>query len=292
MKRTLALLLALLLTLPFSACGRSCWHKWDRATCTEPARCSLCGQAKGGPRGHKWSDATCSTPKTCSNCAKTDGDALGHNVSTWKETASPTCSNPGVVSGVCENCSQSVTQQTPEAGHSPDSPTIVLEDTASGRRNIDIQPFSVISCQECGEVISSERTSLSAQEFINAFKEICSESDYREILDFCRDPNKVTSENVVAAGVVLCVSHVMGSYNIPVLLVSEAPSSQTNWESSILVSFPEEKAPDFDIPSPGDIITVYGSTEGMSTYVISKNKRQEMPTISPVCLQIETADVH
>ncbi len=80
-----------------TACGHQ--HQWTEATCTEPAKCSECGEIQGEALGHTWVDATCTEPKTCSVCGVTEGEALGH---TWVDatcTEPKTCSVCGATEG-------------------------------------------------------------------------------------------------------------------------------------------------------------------------------------------------
>ena len=74
-------------------------HIWDNATCTEPAKCRICGKTRAGALEHSWKDATCDTPKTCSRCGETVGSPLGHS---WQDAtcdAPKTCSRCGETTG-------------------------------------------------------------------------------------------------------------------------------------------------------------------------------------------------
>ncbi len=48
-------------------------HEWLEATCTEPKKCSRCGETQGEPAGHRWIEATYELPETCSVCGATQG---------------------------------------------------------------------------------------------------------------------------------------------------------------------------------------------------------------------------
>ena len=63
-------------------------HEWEKATCTSPKTCSVCGKTEGTAGGHKWAEATCQKPKTCSVCGKTEGSVGSH---VW---AAATCKAP------------------------------------------------------------------------------------------------------------------------------------------------------------------------------------------------------
>ena len=72
-----------------------CEHSYIPATCTDPQKCSLCGETFGSPTEHNWNEATCITAKKCDLCSVTDGEALGHQ---WKEA---TCIAP-MICAVCQ----------------------------------------------------------------------------------------------------------------------------------------------------------------------------------------------
>ena len=99
MKKTLSILLCALLCFGFVACDSdnnnstnniSCSHTYNTATCTEPQKCSQCGETKGSALGHTYIAATCTEPQICSYCGETKGSALGHTTSTG------TCTRCGV----------------------------------------------------------------------------------------------------------------------------------------------------------------------------------------------------
>lgn len=54
-------------------------HKWKKATCTTPKKCSTCGKEEGKAAGHSYKEATCTAPKTCSKCGEKKGNSLGHS---------------------------------------------------------------------------------------------------------------------------------------------------------------------------------------------------------------------
>ncbi|MBO5858449.1 MAG: hypothetical protein J6R20_01565 [Clostridia bacterium] len=55
-------------------------HSYTDPTCTEPARCTICGIYKqyGYTPGHDFTNATCTEPKTCTVCGFTEGEPRGH----------------------------------------------------------------------------------------------------------------------------------------------------------------------------------------------------------------------
>lgn len=100
MKRlTIALLAAGLCALLLTGCG--CDHVYGEPTCTEPAKCTLCGEENEDslPLGHLWQDATCAVPKTCSECGATEGKTKAHKYSYATCTAPKTCKECGATSG-------------------------------------------------------------------------------------------------------------------------------------------------------------------------------------------------
>lgn len=76
-----------------------CEHVYSEATCTEPATCTLCGEAKGEAMGHSLTEATCTEPATCEVCGETVGETLAH---TYEDA---TCTEPAtcVVCGTTES---------------------------------------------------------------------------------------------------------------------------------------------------------------------------------------------
>ena len=97
------------------------FHVWDDATCTEPAKCRICGTTQGSPLGHTWQAATCEKAKTCSRCGQTSGSPLGHN---WQAA---TCEAPKT----CKTCGKT-------------------EGTASGHQWIAATYESPKRCKICG----------------------------------------------------------------------------------------------------------------------------------------------
>ncbi len=109
MKQLSSLLLAVLLVLCLSACGRSeavptepdrdttadaptvyettHIHSFSPATCTTPELCA-CGETRGEARGHNPSKATCVSRGRCYTCGETLEPALGHDY----------------VDGICTRC--------------------------------------------------------------------------------------------------------------------------------------------------------------------------------------------
>ena len=93
MKKTISVLLAVVLMIFCSACGHE--HTWSDATCEKPQICTECGETQGTARGHDWQAATCEEPETCKRCGKTQGEALGHLVKEESCTQDGTCARCG-----------------------------------------------------------------------------------------------------------------------------------------------------------------------------------------------------
>lgn len=74
----------------------SSYHVYSEATCTEPAKCKICGKVKGKAAGHDWVDPTCEEDGYCARCNKKGEAALGHD---WVD---PTCEEDGY----CARCNK------------------------------------------------------------------------------------------------------------------------------------------------------------------------------------------
>lgn len=80
MKKYCVLMIALIFSLLFTACG--CEHEWVEADCEYPRYCLHCSVTSGEPLGHQWSEANCMQAKTCTVCFATEGEPLEHQ---WQE---------------------------------------------------------------------------------------------------------------------------------------------------------------------------------------------------------------
>lgn len=74
-------------------------HTWEKATCTDPKTCEICGKTKGDPLGHDWRDADCVSAGYCAECGAKGDSALGHQwlEATWE--APKTCRVCGATEG-------------------------------------------------------------------------------------------------------------------------------------------------------------------------------------------------
>lgn len=148
MKRILAIVLVLILSLSLVACGHE--HSWKEADCDNPKTCSECGETEGEALGHKWIEATCAAPKTCSVCGATDGEALSHTWTPATCTTPMTCSVCGVTSGTAlehtwkdATCSEAKTCSVCGA----------TDGEALGHDTPDLSCVNDGTCTRCGEIV-------------------------------------------------------------------------------------------------------------------------------------------
>ena len=114
-KKIITVLLILVLVVTISGCttsssrsnngvnnennnANSCNHEYSEATCTEPSKCTICGDEEGSALGHSFSGATCTSGGVCTRCGSVNS-ALGH---TWQEatcTAAKKCTRCGMTNG-------------------------------------------------------------------------------------------------------------------------------------------------------------------------------------------------
>ena len=98
-RKSVIILLAMLLAAVALLSGCAHVHQWKEATCAAPQTCLDCGETKGEALPHTWADATCTAPKTCTVCGAVEGEALPH---TWADatcTAPKTCTVCGATEG-------------------------------------------------------------------------------------------------------------------------------------------------------------------------------------------------
>ena len=112
MKKTISVLLAVVLMIFCSACGHE--HTWSDATCEKPQICTECGETQGTALGHDWQAATCEEPETCKRCGKTQGEALGHLVKEESCTQDGTCARCGATIAAPGHDWQAATCEAPE----------------------------------------------------------------------------------------------------------------------------------------------------------------------------------
>jgi len=74
-------------------------HEGGQATCTELAKCEVCGLEYGELLAHSWVDATCTKEKYCSACGLTEGEKLAHTGGTASCTELAKCEVCGLEYG-------------------------------------------------------------------------------------------------------------------------------------------------------------------------------------------------
>ena len=104
-----------------------CMHDWLSATCTEPIKCTVCGETDGEVAGHKMSAATCTEPSTCTVCGLTEGGTLSHIYSVTTVTE-PTCTSGGYNRHTCV-CGITYLSVIKPLGHVGGAPTYTPEGT-------------------------------------------------------------------------------------------------------------------------------------------------------------------
>lgn len=75
---------ALLCCAMLAGCAHE--HEWQKATCTEPKKCTECGATEGEPLGHEWQEATCTSAQICSRCREWQGESKGHAWGEWRSS--------------------------------------------------------------------------------------------------------------------------------------------------------------------------------------------------------------
>ncbi|MDO5434865.1 MAG: hypothetical protein Q4G19_00685 [Clostridia bacterium] len=98
-RRSVIILMIMLLAAVALLSGCAHTHQWKEATCTAPQTCLDCGETKGDPAPHIWADATCTAPKTCGVCGAVEGEPLGHSFTDATCTEPKTCTVCGAVEG-------------------------------------------------------------------------------------------------------------------------------------------------------------------------------------------------
>ena len=74
-------------------------HNWNKADCTTPKTCKVCGETEGKAAGHDWKAATCVSPKTCKVCGKTEGGLVNHDWNAATCVTPKTCKDCGATEG-------------------------------------------------------------------------------------------------------------------------------------------------------------------------------------------------
>lgn len=207
---------AVMLLTSLSACEHE--HKWEDATCTEPKKCRYCDATEGDALGHDWIEADCEHPKTCARCGKTEGEPLGHDladpdgsglkvctrcgkneceafghaVENWTEAKPSSCTEPGLETGVCTRCGETVERETEMKEH--DAEWVIIEPAT-----IDSSGQRAKVCRVCGKELESERYDLSPEEYEAEYKKLCKPIAYD---DLQRYPGEYKGKHIKLTAVV------------------------------------------------------------------------------------------
>lgn len=133
-----------------------CFHDWKPATCTEPEKCAVCARVQNEPLGHDLQDSTCLDPQMCLRCNETFANALGHNVGEWETTREASCSEAGEKHGVCQRCSQTITEEIPKTAHTEGDWNIVVDATINSDGTVT-PGEKALACSICGAEIKREQ---------------------------------------------------------------------------------------------------------------------------------------
>lgn len=166
-----AILTALTLTVSFVGCGGDdepgCNHIWTAATCTEPARCTLCNETNGNAAGHKYvtntTAATCDIDgrkeSECSVCHDKTAEVLpklAHNY-TSVVTEDATCEIDQVTTYTCKLCNEAYSEVTKRhTGHNLDGVTWTVDSEVEEDDECSFIVTEKAKCKTCKEDI--ERT--------------------------------------------------------------------------------------------------------------------------------------
>ena len=202
---------------------------------------------------HKWNKATCTEPKTCSVCGATEGDPKGHKVEEWKTVEKATCTEPGLKEGVCTRCGETVQKATDPKGHKePEKWKTIQEPTDSDRTLIRVK-----YCERCGEECKRQEKSLSDKDYKSWYKDHCKSVDYKKL---ARNPGKYEGRRIKFSGRVLQVQESGGGY-LPVTVLRVATKGR--WDNVIYVRIYGKMNSRI---LEGDKVTLWGEYTGVYTY--------------------------
>ena len=145
-----------------------CMHDWLSATCTEPSKCTVCGETDGEATGHKMSAATCTEPSTCTVCGLTEGGTLSHIYSVTTVTE-PTCTSGGYNRHTCV-CGITYLSVIKPLGHVGGEPTYTTEGTCKicNERYLPMLKLTYSSYGAVGDGITDDFNAIKAtHEFAN-----------------------------------------------------------------------------------------------------------------------------
>lgn len=135
-------------------------HQGGTATCSEPAKCSVCGECYGTPDSSKHAyeityvkEATCTeqgyTTFTCSLCENTYDaifiDAIGHDFVCTETVQETTCEQDGIYLYTCNYCGEKKTEKVPAKIHE------YSEEWVETRATCSQEGVMACVCKKCGK---------------------------------------------------------------------------------------------------------------------------------------------
>ena len=181
-----------------------CEHSGGKATCTEKAKCEICGAEYGEMKPHSYahikaseylkSAATCTAKAvyytSCTECGLSSkgtadeatfeyGNALGHSFGEWSSTA-PTCTEDGSRVRKCSRCDKIETEVIPATGHKYVDTVIKPTYTEKG--------YTLHKCSRCGSSYKDSYTNVLVLAKISGLKTV-SRTDKTAKISWNKNPN-------------------------------------------------------------------------------------------------------
>ena len=180
-----------------------CEHSGGKATCTEKAKCEICGAEYGEMKPHSYahikapeylkSAATCTAKAvyytSCTECglsskgtadeATFESEALGHSFGEWSSTA-PTCTEDGSRVRKCSRCDKIETEVIPATGHKYVDTVIKPTYTEKG--------YTLHKCSRCGSSYKDNYTNVLVLAKISGLKTV-SRTDKTAKISWNKNPN-------------------------------------------------------------------------------------------------------
>ena len=181
-----------------------CEHSGGKATCTEKAKCEICGAEYGEMKPHSYahikapeylkSAATCTAKAvyytSCTECGLSSegtadeatfeyGNALGHSFGEWSSTA-PTCTKDGSRVRKCSRCDKIETEVIPATGHKYVDTVIKPTYTEKG--------YTLHKCSRCGSSYKDSYTNVLVLAKISGLKTV-SRTDTTAKISWNKNPN-------------------------------------------------------------------------------------------------------
>ena len=181
-----------------------CEHSGGKATCTEKAKCEICGAEYGEMKPHSYahikapeylkSAATCTEKAvyytSCTECGLSSegtadeatfeyGNALGHSFGEWSSTA-PTCTKDGSRVRKCSRCDKIETEVIPATGHKYVDTVIKPTYTEKG--------YTLHKCSRCGSSYKDNYTNVLVLAKISGLKTV-SRTDTTAKISWNKNPN-------------------------------------------------------------------------------------------------------